>query len=83
MTVRHLVGQSNVEDGVVADPSEVRHGSIRAGEVEALAGSIDLEAHRNPSNDHGLDRCLVVEELEVGSPVLVEEDEWSWAVVRA
>lgn len=83
MTVRHLVGESNVEDGVVVDPSLVRHGSIRAGEVEALAARVDLEAHQDPSRDHGMDRCLVVEELKVGSPVLVEDDEWVWAVVRS
>lgn len=81
MTVRHLVDEAHVEDGMVTDPSVVRHGSVRAGKVEALAGTVDLEAHRDPSNAHGLDRCLVVEELEVGSPVLVEGDEWKWAGV--
>lgn len=82
MPVRHLIDRDRVEDGVVTDPSAVRHGSIRAGKIEALAGTVDLDSHLDPSVDHDLDPCFVVEALEVGSPLLTEDGEWRWASVR-
>ena len=82
MPVRHLIDEDHVENGSIQDPSVVRHGSVRAGSVEALAGTIDVDAHLNPSVDHDLDRCLVVESLEVGAPVLTEGDTWKWASLK-
>lgn len=79
MVVRHLIDVDHVKDGRIQDPEVVRHGSIRAGQVEALAGRVDLKKHLNPSVDHDLERCLVVEDLEVGAPVLREGDSWKWA----
>lgn len=81
MTVRHLIDESHVEDDSLMDPSVVRHGTIRGEFVDALAGRVDLEPHLDPAVDHDLEPCLVVESLEVGSPVVREGDEWKWVTL--
>ena len=83
MNVRHLTAASNVaEDGSLIDPTAVRHGLIVAGRVSALAGLVDAETHLNADFDeHGLEKCAVVEALEVGERACFTEDglRMAWA----
>ena len=76
MQVRHLVARENVgDDGCVIDPLSVRHGTLRAGHVWALAGPIDAPTHLNLDfGEHRLDLCVVVEALEVGAAVVPGAD---------
>src|SRR5262245_21822684 len=76
MLVRHLTAAANVDaDGWLIDASDVRHGLIVAGRVAELAGPVELESHLNSDfADHDLERCVVVERLEVGAPVVRSED---------
>lgn len=70
MRVRHLVEAANTEDDRVVDPTAVRHGTIRAGRVGAVAGQVDPETHLNADfPDHRVDACVVVEDLRVGAGV--------------
>ena len=87
MKVRHLTAADNVApDGSLIDPTAVRHGLIVAGRVEALAGLIDPLTHLNADFDeHGLEQCAVVEQLEVGARACFEEDglRFAWAADEA
>src|SRR3954447_22054979 len=76
MRVRHLTAADNVApDGSLIDPTAVRHGLIVAGRVSALAGPVDPETHLNADFDeHGLEQCAIVEQLEVGSPACFGEN---------
>jgi hypothetical protein len=75
MKVRHLTAADNVApDGSLIDPLAVRHGLIVAGRVEALAGPVDPLTHLNADfAEHGLEKCAVVERLEIGAPACFEE----------
>jgi hypothetical protein len=83
MKVRHLTAAANVaDDGSLIDPTAVRHGLIVAGRVEALAGLIDPLTHLNSDfTEHGLEQCVVVEQLEVGASACFEEAglRFAWA----
>jgi hypothetical protein len=72
MLVRHLTAADNVDPyGWLIDASAVRHGLIVAGRVAELAGPVELASHLNSDFDeHDLDRCVVVERLEVGAPIV-------------
>lgn len=76
MPVRHVAEAANVRpDGSLIDPLAVRHGVVVAGRLAALAGPIDPATHLNADfADHGLERCVVVERLEIGSPVQLLPD---------
>lgn len=76
MRVRHLTAAANVDaDGWLLDPAAVRHGILVAGRVAQLAGPVDLDTHAARGfMDHGLDDCIVVERLEVGAPVLTNDE---------
>ena len=69
MRVRHLTSAENVApDGSLIDPAAVRHGLIVGGRVAALAGLVDAHTHLNAEfEEHGLEQCVVVDELAVGS----------------
>src|SRR5947207_15937263 len=72
MLVRHLTAARNVDpDGWLIDASAVRHGLIVAGRVAELAGPVELASHLNSDfAEHDLDRCVIVERLEVGAAVV-------------
>lgn len=56
------------------DATLVHHGSIEGGVVAALAGLIDPRTHLNTDFvDHELGECVIAEQLDVGSPVLKDE----------
>src|SRR5215213_3661144 len=76
MRVRHLTAAHNVApDGLLIDPSAVRHGLLVAGRVSALAGLVDALTHLNADFDeHGLEQCAVVERLEIGAPACFGDD---------
>ncbi len=69
MRVRHLTAAENVApDGSLIDPAAVRHGLLAGGRVAALAGPVDPHTHLNSDFDeHGLERCVVVDALVVGA----------------
>ena len=75
MRVRHLTAANNVApDGTLIDPAAVRHGLIVGGIVAALAGPVDPRTHLNSDfEEHGLEQCVVVDALVVGSAALFEE----------
>ena len=84
MRAHHLVAMENVAaDGSILDPREVRHGALKAGQVEALAAPIDPFTHLNRDfPDHQANVCVVVAALAIGAPVLFEEDGFRLAWVR-
>src|SRR4029079_11839250 len=62
-------------DGWLVDPRAVRHGLVVAGRVAELAGLVEPLTHLNSDfEEHDLDRCLVVERLEVGAEILHSPD---------
>jgi len=87
MKVRHLTAADNVAaDGSLIVPTAVRHGTIVAGRVDALAGLVDPLTHLNSDfTEHGLEQCAVVERLEVGAPACFEEAglRFAWAADEA
>src|SRR5690242_17451611 len=84
MRIRHLVALDNLDlDGVIVDPCRVRHGLVVGGHVAELAGEIDPLTHLNLDfPDHSLDECLVAARLEVGAPVLYDDDIFRLTVPR-
>ncbi len=82
MRVRHLVARDNVDaTGHIVDATAVHHGLIVGRHVEALAGRIDPPTHLNLDyNDHVLDAAIIVNELVVGSPVVMDIQAMSFAV---
>ena len=85
MIIRHLVAADNVDvESYVIDPARVRHGTIRAGSVEAIAAEIDAPTHLNRDFPaHALDVCIVVEALAVGAAVRAGDDGFVVAGVRS
>lgn len=83
MKVRHLVAAEDVDaNGFVVDASRVRHGTLRAGAVYALAGPIDPMTHLNLDfPDHACDRCVIVERLEPGARVVTRREQLVMAQV--
>jgi hypothetical protein len=81
MRVRHLVAAANVADGLILDPSVVRHGLIVGRRVAALAAPIDPLTHLNLDfPEHRLDAAVVVSTLETGAEVLLDVDAFAVAV---
>lgn len=76
MRIRHITARANVDaDGFLRDPRLVRHGIVVAGRVADLAAPVDPLTHLNRDfPEHGLDDCLVADELAVGARVLWEGD---------
>jgi hypothetical protein len=87
MRVRHLTPAGNVRaDGSLIDPSLVRHGLLVGGRVAALAGPVDPLTHLNGDFEaHGLDACVVVDELAVGAAARFGPDGFllAWAADEA
>jgi hypothetical protein len=85
VSVRHLVAEANVgRNGLVLDPRQVRHGTVRAGRVWALAGEVDPQTHLNLDfAGHRLESCVVVATLAGGAAVRVVDDGYRLATVAA
>jgi hypothetical protein len=72
MRIRHLTAAENVDtEGYLRDPALVRHGLVVGGQVAALAGPVEPLTHLNLDfPEHGLDDCLVAEQLAVRAAAL-------------
>lgn len=83
MRIRHVIPLAFVSDGVITDPSQIRHGIIIGKRVADLSGYVTSATHLNLDfPEHLIDRCLVVEAGEVGSPVCMDGDTFRFAMVR-
>jgi hypothetical protein len=85
MRIRHLIAREDVDaEGWVTAPERARHGIVVGGLVASLAAPVDPATHLNLDfPDHRLETCLVAERLEVGAPVLADDDGWLLAYVPA
>lgn len=82
MRVRHLIAAADVDaEGRILAPERARHGVVVGGRIAELAGEIDPLTHLNLDfAEHRLETCLVAETLEVGAPILADEDGWMLAI---
>lgn len=78
MRIRHLIAAADVDaQGRILAPERARHGIVVGGRIASLAGQIDPLTHLNLDfTEHRLDSCLIAEMLEVGAPILADEDGW-------
>lgn len=85
MNVRHVTSEDNVDEaGCLIDPGFVHHGTVQGGVISALAGPVDPCTHFNADfREHTLGECVIAQQLEVGSPLIVDhEGHFSRAVLR-
>ena len=76
MIVRHCTEASNVnEELIVQDPTNIRHVTINAKQIDSMSGKVDPRTHLNLDfPDHRVVDCVVAEKLEVGAAVRFEND---------
>ena len=76
MNIRHVVEASNVDDdGYVLDPSEMKHGVVRAGKIWSLSGFIDPRTHLNLDFvDHRVTGCIIASRFIKYAHVAIKQD---------
>jgi hypothetical protein len=85
VNVRHVTSEDNVdEQGCLIEPGTVHHGTVQGGVISALAGPVDPCTHFNADfREHSLGECVIAERLEVGSPLILDEEgHFCRAVIR-
>ena len=84
MNIRHVVEASNVDNkGYVLDPSEVKHGVVRAGKIWSLSGFIDPRTHLNLDFvDHRVTDCIIASRFIKYAPVKIKQDGFVFAHVK-
>lgn len=73
--IRHIVGAENVDgEGYIIDPTDTVHGVLEHGKLKEMSGPVDPKTHLNRDfPDHDLGSCVIVDRLEPGSPVHVDD----------
>ena len=73
--IRHITSIGNVRNGMVYDPTLVKHGVIEAGRIADLSWWIDPATHLNldlPA--HLMNHAMVATRLEIGARILANGD---------
>ena len=74
--IRHIVDSENVDgEGYILDPKLAVHAILEHGRLKEMGGPVDPKTHLNRDfPDHELGSCAIVDRLEPGSRVLVDDE---------
>lgn len=81
--IRHITAVSNIKDGEVIDPKQVKHGDVTALKISNLSGWVDPQTHLNLDfPKHIMREVVIAENLDIGGKILLENERFMTALVN-
>lgn len=81
--IRHFTPVSNVKNGQVIDPKNVKHGDVTALKISNLSGWVDPKTHLNLDfPKHLMREVYIAEDLVIGSNILLQDERFTTALVN-
>lgn len=81
--IRHFTPVSNVKNGEVIDPKNVKHADVTALRISNVSGWVDPQTHLNLDfPKHLMREVYIAEDLAIGSKIMLEDERFMTALVN-